>query len=712
MGQFIAPKATTTQRLTIIPDQGELLFDTTVNKLYGGDGTTTGGFLIGNGDVSGPSSAVNNSVVFFDGTTGKLIKDSGLTLSGTNTGDQTITLTGDVTGSGTGSFAATLATQAGVTTGTYNSATQITPITIDSKGRITNTGTTVTIAPLFSSIASKPTTLSGYGITDALSTSSTTSALTSFGTNPNLNNPLLTSISTVGGGGLEGGQINFARVTDGIGYWFIDSYGSTASPDLRIVESATERFKFGAGGAFYVGGSAGTSGQVLTSAGTSASPTWTSVLTNPMTTDGDIIYGGVSGAATRLAGSATNGWVLTYDTTINAPKWAASSGGGGMAIGGSITSATAGSVLFADTSGVLAQDNTNFFWNNTNKRLGIGTASPTTTLDVRGAFNFLNTGALTSTLQDIGTYTINSSGTTAVGFGMRLLLQGRVNTSDSQPFGYISPYIRYYSALPSSWGTGMNIAIYNNGSYINVINITGNSGGEVTITNGLTVGGQSYISANSLSHSTQVIGGFNNGQNSAITYRTTNAGSLLTSQGVFGLATVTAGSISIRPHDTNGLVFTAGNGSSHIARAAIQIQNLNNTAGAESGDLVFFTQNGGTAISEKIRIFAGGNVGIGTGNSNSGYKFDVNGTARFQNDVTISDTRNFIFSATTGTKIGTATGQKLAFWNKTPIAQPTTASLSSTFTANTGTAVNDASTFGGYTLKQIAQALIDIGILA
>ncbi len=41
------------------------------------------------GDVVGPASAVNNHVVFWDGTSGDLIKDSGLTLSGTNTGDQT-----------------------------------------------------------------------------------------------------------------------------------------------------------------------------------------------------------------------------------------------------------------------------------------------------------------------------------------------------------------------------------------------------------------------------------------------------------------------------------------------------------------------------------------------------------------------------------------------------------------------------------------------
>src|SRR5205085_1258289 len=59
----------------------------------------------------------DGNVVKFDGATGKLIKDSGLTLAGTNTGDQTITLTGDVTGSGTGSFAAThIQTQCAPTT--------------------------------------------------------------------------------------------------------------------------------------------------------------------------------------------------------------------------------------------------------------------------------------------------------------------------------------------------------------------------------------------------------------------------------------------------------------------------------------------------------------------------------------------------------------------------------------------------------------------
>ena len=92
---------------------------------------------------------------------------------------RTIGMTGDVTwtsaafdGSSDVTGAATLA-DSGVTAGTYNSTTQIAPLTIDAKGRVTYVGSAVTIAPSFSSISDKPTTLVGYGITDALSSTST-----------------------------------------------------------------------------------------------------------------------------------------------------------------------------------------------------------------------------------------------------------------------------------------------------------------------------------------------------------------------------------------------------------------------------------------------------------------------------------------------------------------------------------------------------------
>lgn len=61
-------------------------------------------------------------------------------------------------------------------------------------------------------------------------------------------------------------------------------------------------------------------------------------------------------------------------------------------IGDTITSATEGSVLFAGASGVLAQDNTNFKWDDTNNRLSLGgIATPLDTLDVMGTIRLTHT---------------------------------------------------------------------------------------------------------------------------------------------------------------------------------------------------------------------------------------------------------------------------------------------------------------------------------
>lgn len=45
---------------------------------------------------------------------------------------------------------------------------------------------------------------------------------------------------------------------------------------------------------------------------------------------------------------------------------------------------TQGSIPFINSSGFFTQNNSNFFWDNTNNRLGIGTSSPAKPLDVRG----------------------------------------------------------------------------------------------------------------------------------------------------------------------------------------------------------------------------------------------------------------------------------------------------------------------------------------
>ena len=84
----------------------------------------------------------------------------------------------------------------------------------------------------------------------------------------------------------------------------------------------------------------------------------------------------------------------------------------------------------------------------------------------------------------------------------------------------------------------------------------------------------------------------------------------------------------------------------------------------------------------------------------------------FNGTVTHADGYNIVLGTTTGSKLGTATSQKLGVWNATPIVQPTTGVAGATFTANSGTAVNDASTFDGYTIGQVVKALRNIGWLA
>lgn len=99
-----------------------------------------------------------SSVVSFGTVTGS-------NLSGTNTGDQTITLTSDLTGTGTGSFVTALS-HPGVTAGTYHSSNLV----VDAKGRITSAsnglggGSITSIAmsvPSIFSISGSPITTSG-----------------------------------------------------------------------------------------------------------------------------------------------------------------------------------------------------------------------------------------------------------------------------------------------------------------------------------------------------------------------------------------------------------------------------------------------------------------------------------------------------------------------------------------------------------------------
>lgn len=93
--------------------------------------------------------------------------------SGTNTGDQTITLTGDVTGSGIGSFVTTLAT-VNTNIGSFGSSTAIPNFTVNAKGLITAAGTNVVIAPAGTLTG---TTLASNVVTSSITTLGTSASL-------------------------------------------------------------------------------------------------------------------------------------------------------------------------------------------------------------------------------------------------------------------------------------------------------------------------------------------------------------------------------------------------------------------------------------------------------------------------------------------------------------------------------------------------------
>jgi hypothetical protein len=145
-----------------------------------------------------------------------------------------------------------------------------------------------------------------------------------------------------------------------------------------------------------------------------------------------------------------------------------------VANGGTATSTafTAGSIVFAGASGVYTQDNANLFWDDTNNRLGLGTASPAVALSVS------TTDAI---LIPVGTTAQRPTGATG--------------------------YLRYNSTLSSfegyngaAWGSigggatggGTDQVFYLNGQTVNTdytISATSNAGtfGPITIASGATV---------------------------------------------------------------------------------------------------------------------------------------------------------------------------------------------------------------------------------
>jgi hypothetical protein len=162
----------------------------------------------------------------------------------------------------------------------------------------------------------------------------------------------------------------------------------TINPNYKLEVIGTGRFSSDltlSSAILTSGGSAGTSGQVLTSGGSGANFSWTNVQ-QPIT----LTTTGTSGAATfigntlnipQYAGGVTQiiaGTNVTISPIGGTGAVTINSSGGG---GGTPAGAT-GDIQF-NSSGSFAA-NSNLFWDDGNEYLGIGTASPSYKLDVNG----------------------------------------------------------------------------------------------------------------------------------------------------------------------------------------------------------------------------------------------------------------------------------------------------------------------------------------
>jgi len=160
-----------------------------------------------------------------------------------------------------------------------------------------------------------------------------------------------------------------------------------------------------------------------------------------------------------------------------------------------------------------------------------------------------------------------------------------------------------------------------------------------------------------------------------------------------------SGSVAFQTIDANGRhALTPAN---LTTAATINTWNLaqtwNNASGVYTAHRIAITNTNSASTSRIVDYLIGGT---------SVFSIDTAGGTH------LGEGANLIFGTTTGTKIGTATSQKLSLWNATPDVQPTTGITAAAFVTNTSGILNDTATFGGYTIGQIVAALQRIGALA
>ena len=300
-----------------------------------------------------------------------------------------------------------------------------------------------------------------------------------------------------------------------------------------------------------------------------------------------------------------NNEVLTYDsaTLLWKPKTVFQ-----------LPALTSGSVLFSNGT-TIAQDNSNFFWDDTNNRLGIGTNVPTLPLDVNGqarivgTLNVGNIGTVgnislkrTSDGSDVGGIRADGAGTQIGGSGYtnNILLNNGIGGTNGILFTTGGERMRLFGATgnlgintttdnggklqikaPGALSTDIALRVRNSADTGDLMSVAGN-------------GSINFNSSSSLSN----IGFFSNGENRIRFYSTAQ----------------TTDSISIY---TNGGAY--GSSYSEVGygykNTSTQSGTINFDTRTSVAPMRFFVNPSGATSIDAMDIFRTGSVGIGTSNT-------------------------------------------------------------------------------------------------
>jgi len=344
---YVTPNTTITQAvaLTIDQDKSATFASTVTATSFSGSGSNLTGVVT---SVTGTSPVVSSggqtpAISMPAATTsvsGYLTSTDWNTFN--NKGSGTVTSVSGTTGriTSTGGTTPVIDLASGVATaGTTGSSSLIPVVTIDTYGRVTSITTAANPQGTVTSVTGTAPVVSSGGATPAISMAAATGSV----------NGYLTS-------------------TD----W--TTFNNKGSGTVTSVAALT----------------LGTTGTDLSS--TVANGTTTPVITLQVPTASATNRGALSAADWATFNGKQAALVSgTNIKTVGGVSLLGSGDAGTIGVGyggtGTATAFTAGSVPFAGASGVYSQDNANLFWDNTNKRLGIGTSSPASTLNVSNSAN-------------------------------------------------------------------------------------------------------------------------------------------------------------------------------------------------------------------------------------------------------------------------------------------------------------------------------------